>query len=151
MTKLPRRRGGTLRLGIACGAVLAAALLLPTHAGAGGGADGRKVIGEASAPGFRVKVTARRAGDSNAATVRIAAFGRAGDRLGRALVVGERRGWFWRVVTRPYGVRKLSLAFAGDSRIPARIGLRLLISPSIGPSGTFRFVVENRRLVAVDV
>ena len=113
-----------------------------------------RAVTEASANGVRVKVTAVRAGQSNAATVRIAAFQRipqGQDRLGRALVVGERRGWFWRVVTRPYGVRTLSLAFAGGSKIPVRIGLRLLISPSVGPSGTFRFVVENRRLVAVDV
>lgn len=54
-------------------------------------------------------------------------------------------------MTRPYGVRKLSLGFVGGSRFPERIGLRLLVSPSLGPSGTFRFVVRNGRLVAVDV
>lgn len=61
MTRLNRRQG----LALAGGAVLAAALLLATSAGAGGGADGRKVIGEASANGFRVKVTARRAGPAS--------------------------------------------------------------------------------------
>lgn len=46
--------------------------------------------------------------------------------------------------------RSLTLSRPGG-RFPTRIALRLLISPSIGPSGTFRFVVDRGRLVAVDV
>jgi hypothetical protein len=87
------------------------------------------------------------------ATVRIAAFRRSGgswDRLGRVLRVGQRSGWFWNVVTRPYGVRTLTLARPGG-RYPSRIALRLLLSPSLGPSATFRFVVDRGRLVPVDV
>ena len=112
----------------------------------------KRVIGTAVSNGFRVKVTAvRTTGDM--ATVKVAAFERvrgAWDRLGRPRVVGQRSGWFWNVVTRPFGVRSLTLSRPGG-RFPARIALKLLVSPSIGPSGTFRFVVDRGRLVAVDV
>jgi hypothetical protein len=153
MTTWTRRTRAALGAWIAAGALLATAFVLATSAQAGSGADGRRVIAEASSNGFSAKVTARRAGRTRA-TVRIAAFEGRGDqrdRLGRPLVVGARRAWLWRVVTRPYGVRQLFLAFPGGSPHPVRIGIRLLISPSIGPSATFRFVVENNRLVAVDV
>jgi hypothetical protein len=70
----------------------------------------KRVIGTAVSNGFRVQVTAIRvpqAGSApDTATVRIAAFRRSGgswDRLGRALGVGQRSGWFWNVVTRPMG------------------------------------------------
>jgi hypothetical protein len=115
------------------------------------------VIGAAVSNGFRVQVTAirvpRRGAAPDSATVRIAAFKRSGrswDRLGRVLTVGSRSGWFWNVVTRPYGVRSLTLARPGG-RYPSRIALRLLVSSSLGPSATFRFVVRRGRLVQVDV
>jgi hypothetical protein len=117
----------------------------------------QRVIGTAASNGFRVQLTAIRvpqAGSApDTATVRIAAFRRSGgswDRLGRALRVGQRSGWFWNVVTRPYGVRTLTLARPGG-RYPSRIAFRLLLSPALGPSATFRFVVDRGRLVPVDV
>jgi hypothetical protein len=142
-------------------ALAAAALVLAllTAGGAQAGAAGteKRVVGAAVSNGFRVQVTAIRGPRAGAApdlaTVSVAAFRRSGgswDRLGRPLRVGQASGWFWNVVTRPYGVRSLTLARPGG-RYPSRIALRLLISPSIGPSATFRFVVHRGRLVAVDV
>ena len=158
MTARIRRARRAAGLGLATGAALAAALLAVTGAGAGTAGGERKVIGQASSNGFRAKVTALKVdqpnGEPPTATVRLAAFERSGGewkRLGRALRVGEKASWFWRVVTRRYGVRKLVLARVGGSAYPDRIGLRLLISPSIGPSGTFWFTVRDGRLVAVDV
>jgi hypothetical protein len=144
-------------LAAAAGAALALAFLGLGSAEAGAAASQQRVIGEAVSNGFRVQVTALRVPTPGAApdtaTVSIAAFKRSGGswaRLGRVLTVGQRAGWFWNVVTRPYGVRALTLARPGG-RYPSRIGLRLLVSPSIGPSATFRFVVDRGRLVAVDV
>jgi hypothetical protein len=155
-TRFTRRRVWLLApLALAAGA-LALALL---EAGADAGAAGTKkrVIGAAVSNGFRVQVTAIRVPQPgaapDAATVRIAAFKRSGgswDRLGRVLTVGLPSRWFWNVVTRPYGVRSLTLARPGG-RYPSRIALRLLISSSLGPSATFRFVVNRGRLVQVDV
>jgi hypothetical protein len=120
-------------------------------------ASQQRVIASASSNGFRVTVTAIRqdapGNNPDTATVRIAAFKRSGgewNRLGNGLTIGSPSSWFWNVVTRPYGVRQLTLALPGG-RFPERIGLRLLISPAIGPSGTFRFVVDQGELVAVDV
>jgi hypothetical protein len=117
----------------------------------------QKVIATASSNGFRVTVRAIResteGNEPETATVKIAAFQRSGGewhRLGRALTVGTPWSWFWNVVTRPYGVRRLTLALPGG-RYPQRISLRLLIAPSIGPSATYRFVVDQGQLVAVDV
>lgn len=158
MTASSRRARRFALLGLAAAAALAAALLGVTAAGAGTAGGERKTIGAASSNGFRVKVTAHkvdRPGDEPAAaTVKVAAFERSGGewrRLGRAVRVGEKGGWFWHVVTRPYGVRKLVLKRVSGAAFPDRIGLRLLISPSIGASGTFRFTVDDGRLVAVDV
>jgi hypothetical protein len=117
----------------------------------------QKVIANASSNGFRVTVRAIRespqGNEPAAATVRIAAFRRSGgewNRLGHALTVGAPSGWFWNVVARPYGVRKLTLALPGGTYL-ARISVRLLISPAIGPSATYRFVVDQGKLLAVDV
>ncbi len=54
-------------------------------------------------------------------------------------IAGRRR----RVVTRPCGVSKLVLARVSGSEFPDRIGLRLLLSPAIGPT---RRVPDQRRL-----
>ena len=158
MTARIRRARRAAGLGLATGAALTAALLAVTSAGAGTAGGKREVIAQASSNGLRAKVTAlkvdRPNGEPPTATVRLAAFERSGGewkRLGRALAVGEKASWFWRVVTRPYGVRKLVLARVGGSAYPDRIGLRLLVSPSIGPSGTFWFTVQDGKLVAVDV
>jgi hypothetical protein len=151
-TQLVRRRTWLLVPLAAAAAALALAPLGQGGAEAGAVRAQKRVIGTATSNGFRVKVTAVRTTQDNA-TVKIAAFERSGgawDRLGRPLVVGQRSGWFWNVVTRPFGVRSLAL-FRPGGRFPTRIALRLLISPSIGPSGTFRFVVDRGRLVAVDV
>jgi hypothetical protein len=154
-TRLPRIR---LRLLFPL-AVAATAAVAVVFMGEGSAetASQQRVIATASSNGFRVTVRAiREAGPGNepdTATVRIAAFKRSGGEwspLGRALTVGTPSSWFWNVVTRPYGVRRLTLALPGGT-FPERISLRLLISPAIGPSATYRFVVDQGRLIAVDV
>ena len=142
---------------LAAAAALALAFLTAGGAKAGAAATEKRAIGVAVSNGFRVQVTAIRVPRAGAApdlaTVRVAAFRRSGgswDRLGQPVRVGQQAGWFWNVVTRPFGVRSLTLARPGG-RYPSRVALRLLVSPSIGPSGTFRFVVDRGRLVAVDV
>jgi hypothetical protein len=156
-----RLTGRRVRLLVPLALAAGIALVLAFQGRASGemGAAGtqQRVIGTAVSNGFRVQLTAirvPRAGSApDTATVRIAAFRRSGgswDRLGRALRVGQRSGWFWNVVTRPYGVRTLTLARPGG-RYPSRIALRQLLSPSLGPSATFRFVVDRGRLVPVDV
>jgi hypothetical protein len=138
-------------------AVVVSALVVLAHASAAPAEKQRRPIGTAVSNGFRVKVTAIRVPQEGSApdtaTVRIAAFKRSGDswdRLGESRIVGQPEGWFWNVVTRPYGLRLLALKRPGGT-FPSRIALRLLVSPSIGPSGTFRFVIDHGRLVAVDV
>jgi hypothetical protein len=144
-------------LAIATSAALAAVLMSQGTAGAGGTNTQQKIIAAAGSNGFRVTVTAiRNSAQGNEpvpATVKIAAFERSGgtwNRLGSALTVGTPSGWFWNVVTRPFGVRQLTLALPGGT-YAERVALRLLISPSIGPSATYRFVVDQGRLVQVDV
>jgi hypothetical protein len=157
-TRLTGRRVRLLvPLALAAGIALVLALQGRASGETGAAGTQQQVIGTAVSNGFRVQLTAirvPRAGSApDTATVRIAAFRRSGgswDRLGRALRVGQRSGWFWNVVTRPYGVRTLTLARPGG-RYPSRIALRLLLSPSLGPSATFRFVVDRGRLVPVDV
>jgi hypothetical protein len=152
--ELPR-----IRLRLLFPLAIAAAALAVVFMGEGSAqtASQQDVIASASSNGFRVTVRAIRepaqGNEPDAATVKIAAFQRSGGewhRLGQALTVGTPSGWFWNVVTRPYGVRRLTLALPGGD-FPQRISLRLLISPAIGPSATFRFVVDQGQLVAVDV
>jgi hypothetical protein len=144
-------------LALAAGIALVVAFQGQASAETGPAGTQQRVIGTTVSNGFRVQLTAIRvpqAGSApDTATVRIAAFRRSGgswDRLGRVLTVGQRSGWFWNVITRPCGVRTLTLTRPGG-RYPSRIALRLLLSPSLGPSATFRFVVDRGRLVQVDV
>jgi hypothetical protein len=144
-------------LALSASAPLAVGFVAQGSAEAGPTTKQHRAIATASSNGFRITVTAIRepapGAEPDAATVRIAAFERsdnAWNRLGRPLMVGSRAGWFWNVVARPYGVRQLTLARPGG-RYPTRIALRLLISPSIGPSATYRFVIDDGRLVQVDV
>ena len=117
----------------------------------------QRVIATAASTGFRVRVTAtreRQPGRLDAATIRIAAFERSGGewhRLGRPRVIGGASAWLWRVVSRPFGVRTITLTRPGGTGFPAVIAVRFLVSPSAGPSATFRFVVDGGRLLPVDV
>ncbi len=113
--------GFLLPFALAAGVALALAFLFLGSAEAGAAGNQKRVIGTAVSNGFRVQVTAIRS-TQDTATVKIAAFERSGgewDRLGRALRVGQRSGWFWNVVTRPYGVRSLTLSQPGG-RYPTR-------------------------------
>jgi hypothetical protein len=157
MTAWLTRRRLQLASSLAIVAVVVSALAILGHANAAPAKSEKRPIGTAVSNGFRVKVTAIRVPQEGSApdtaTVRIAAFKRSGaswERLGESLIVGQRSGWFWNVVTRPYGVRLLALHRPGGE-FPSRVALRLLVSPSIGPSGTFRFAIDGGRLVPVDV
>jgi hypothetical protein len=141
----------------AAGVALAAATAGPGRAEAEAAAKQQRVIATAASTGFRVRVTAtreRQPDRPDAATIRIAAFERSGGdwhRLGRPRVIGGPSAWLWRVVSRPFGVRNITLARPGGTSFPAVISIRFLVSPSAGPSATFRFVVDRGRLVPVDV
>ena len=157
MTAWLTRRRLPLAGSLAFVAVVVSALAMLGHASAAPGETQKRPIGAAVSNGFRVKVTAIRVPQDGSApdtaTVRIAAFRRSGgswERLGDSLIVGQPAGWFWNVVTRPYGVRLLALHRPGGE-FPSRVALRLLVSPAIGPSGTFRFAIDAGRLVPVDV
>jgi hypothetical protein len=116
----------------------------------------REVLAVVKSNGFAVRLTATRErlkGEPDTATVRIAAFERSRgswDRMGKPILVGRRSGWFWHVVTGRYGVCVLRLAQPGGE-CPERVALRMLISPSIGPSATFRFATCEGEFRAVDV
>jgi hypothetical protein len=145
-----------IALPLVAGALLAGVLAAGEGAGAQAAAQ-KRTIASTTSNGFRVLLTAVREPRAGArpdtATVRIAAFRSSGgdwQRLGRPLTVGLRSGWFWNVVSRPYGVRELSVTHPGG-RFPRRIAVRLLVSPSAGPSATYRFVIDRGRLVQVDV
>jgi hypothetical protein len=97
----------------------------------------------------RIVISATKGSGGNGAppaTVQIAAF-RLGDGsahlLGR-LTVGESGGFFWKVLTGPRSIRDLSFTGGGSQRL----SFRLLITPSIGWSGVFRFRLDSDRLVA---
>lgn len=157
---LTAERPGTIALALLGAGVLLVGIKLVDGARAElgdgrGKANERKTIATATSNGLRVKLIAERdpSEDPPLATARISAFERSGgewDRLGRPQVVGSNGAWFWRVVTRRHGVRQLDLRIPGG-RFPLRVGVRLLQSASLGPSARFLFVVDNGRLMAVDV
>ena len=114
-----------------------------------------KVIADTRSNDFRVRLKAirQRVDGPDTATVKIAAYERSGGswrQMGRAWPVGQPGGWFWHVVTDRYGVRKLKLSRPGGE-CPDRVALRLLMSPSSGPSATFRFATCDDRFRPVDV
>jgi hypothetical protein len=153
---VPRWARLVVPIAIAAGVALAAATAGPGRADAEAAAKQQRVIATAAYTGFRGRVTATRERQPNrpdAATIRIAAFERSGgdwNRLGRPRVIGGPSAWLWRVVSRPFGVRRITLVRPGTS-FPAVISVRFLVSPSAGPSAAFRFVVDGGRLVPVDV
>ena len=139
--------------GSLAGAVFAT-VALGTSAQASTGATqtrGIATIAQLTSGGLRATMTAYQTsgGQVPTATVWVAAYHRADGtwvRYGRPLVVGRRSGWFWNVVTGRCGVEQFS-AVTGGPR-PLRLTVRLLASPSVGPSAPFRFAVAGGRLVA---
>jgi hypothetical protein len=98
---------------------------------------------------LRVTLTAIRGpndGGAPAATVRIAAYQQSAGEwklIGRH-TVGQRNAWFWNVVTGPGAI----CGFSTSNVPPERMRVRLLVSPSIGCSATYKFRVANGALVA---
>lgn len=141
---------------LAGAAWLATALLAQDSAAAGEARKDRRVIAQSRSNDFAVKLVATRdrlAGEPDTATVEIRAFRRDDgrwDRLGEPHRVGLRSGWFWHVVTRPYGVHLLRVARPGGE-CADRVAVRLLVSPSIGPSAKYRFATCDGRFHPVDV
>ena len=117
MSTLFMRRPVRLLAALALAAVLLLALL--GRAGAAGAQQ--RVVRPGGLERFSVEVTAIRVPQPGSAPDtatlqdrRLHAFRRAPwDRLGRTLTVGQRSGWFWNVVARPYGLRSLTLARPG--------------------------------------
>jgi hypothetical protein len=139
--------------GSLAGAVLAAVTLgMSAQASTGATQVGRsQTIAQLTSDGLRATLTAWQAsgGTAPAATVRVAAYHRLDGKwveYGRPLLVGKRAGWFWDVVTGRFGVEQFSVSTGGLH--PLRLTVRLLVSPSIGPSAPFRFAVAGGRLVA---
>jgi len=139
--------------GSVVGAVLAT-VALGTSAQASTGATQvarSETIAQLTSDGLRATMTAHETsgGQAPTATVQVTAYHRSDGtwvRSGRPLVVGRRNGWFWKVVTGRFGVEQFS-AVTGGLR-PLRLTVRLLASPTIGPSAPFRFAVAGGRLVA---
>jgi hypothetical protein len=139
--------------GLLAGAVLATVTLsMSAQASTGATQGGRSdTIAQLTSDGLRTTLTAYRTSGGKApkATVRVAAYRRSDGkwvRYGRPLLVGKRAGWFWNVVTGRFGVGQLSASTGGLH--PLRLTVRLLVSPSIGPSAPFRFAVAGGRMVA---
>ena len=109
-------------------------------------------ISKLKSNGWRVELVAER-GNGGRATVRVAAFRRVSgdwDRVGRALRVGRRGEWLWKVVTRRFGVHMLGARIPGGL-FPLQVRVRILRSPSVGSSAPFFFAVHNGRLDSIDV
>jgi hypothetical protein len=153
MRSVGRRLRVIALTGSVAGAVLAT-VALGTSAQASTGATqtrGIATIAQLTSGGLRATMTAYQTsgGQVPTATVWVAAYHRSDGtwvRYGRPLVVGRRSGWFWKVVTDRCGVEQFS-AVTGGPR-PLRLTVRLLVSPTIGPSAPFRFAVADGRLVA---
>jgi hypothetical protein len=148
-----RSAGWRLAVIALTGAVLATvALGTSAQAGTGAARAGRsETIAQLTTDGLRATLTAHETsgGKAPTATVQVAAFHRSDGtwvRFGRPVVVGTRGGWFWKVVTRGFGVEQFSAVTGGLH--PLRLTVRLLVSPAIGPSAPFRFAVAGGRLVA---
>jgi hypothetical protein len=104
-----------------------------------------KVIASTRLSDTRAVLTATRTREATA-TVRLTVYRRSGGgwKSTGTRRVGERRGWFWHVVTGPAAVCELALA-----NTPQRtVAVRLAISASIGCApATRHFHVEDGRLV----
>jgi hypothetical protein len=104
----------------------------------------RAVIGTAQLAATRVQLTAIRTGKYTA-TVRLKAstLTKQGWKSAGSLRVGKRAGWFWFVVSRPFGVCALSV---GEHK-GRPITVRLSISPSIGCAKARHFDIRRGELV----
>jgi hypothetical protein len=81
-----------------------------------------------------------------AATVKIAAYQQSAGQwklIGRH-TVGQRNAWFWNVLTGPGAICR----FSTSNLPPDRMRVRLLVSPSIGCSATYKFHIANGALAA---
>jgi hypothetical protein len=128
-------------------AAVLALLVCATQASASTQAT-KKTIASIATTDARIVITAIKGAGGNGAppaTVEIAAFRLAGgsSRLIGRLTVGERGGFFWKVLTGPRSIRDLSFAAGGRERV----SFRFLITPSIGWSDTYRFRFAGDRLV----
>lgn len=148
-----RRLAVVALAGSLAGAVLAAvALGMSAQASTGAPRVGQsQTIAQLTSEGLRARLTAYQTsgGKAPTATVRVAAYHRSDGkwvRYGQPLLVGKQAGWFWYVVTARFGVEHFSASIGGLHLL--RLTVRLLVSPSIGPSAPFRFTVTGGRLVA---
>jgi hypothetical protein len=98
---------------------------------------------------LRVTLTAIRGpndGGAPAATVKITAYQQSAGEwklIGRH-TVGQRNAWFWNVLTGPGAICR----FSTSNVPPDPMRVRLLVSPSIGCSATYKFHLANGALAA---
>jgi len=134
-----------LSVGGAFAGVAAAKTSAPEGAASAGTAPTTVRVAHAQLRDTRAVLRAERAGGLTA-TVRLTVFARTGDgwrSLGTELV-GAPRGWFFEVLRGRAAVCRFALANSPDRRI----GVRLLVTPSIGCDGATRhFHVEGGDLV----
>lgn len=150
MRSFIRRRHVLGSVTLAALAVALVTLLGPASADPGADSPDRKVIAHAVVNAFCAKVTATREGRGRA-TVELAAF-EGSEPQGPPVIVGRKGGWFWKILRERNSVLRFRIARPIDrhAQIGAeRIALRLLVTPSVGPSETYRFAVEDGSLVAV--
>ncbi|MER6629421.1 hypothetical protein ABT301_14450 [Streptomyces sp. NPDC000987] len=91
---------------------------------------------------YKVTLTALRStSDKYAATVRLRVFVRDGGAWKESdhITVGKAGGWFWFPLTGRHAVRE----FATASTEPAPVDVSLLITPSIGYSDTFHYLISH--------
>ncbi|WP_324787872.1 hypothetical protein [Streptomyces sp. H51] len=137
-------------------ALSAAALVLTTlattgsvaTAGAGASAPTRRapqsrdVATSVLGTDYKVTLTALRStSDKYAATVRLRVFVRDGGAWKESdhITVGKADGWFWFPLTGRHAVRE----FATASTEPAPVDVSLLVTPSIGYSDTFHYLISH--------
>ncbi|MEV0979373.1 hypothetical protein [Streptomyces sp. NPDC049915] len=96
---------------------------------------------------YKVTLTALRSDtDPYAASVRLQVFVHKGGAWKESdrVQVGRANGWFWYPLTGSHAVGTFSTA----STEPAPVQVRLLITPSIGYSGTYSYVIRHGDVTA---
>ena len=91
---------------------------------------------------YKVTLTALRStSDKYAASVRLQVFVRKGAawKESDGIRVGKANAWFWFPLTGSHAVGEFSTA----STEPAPVDVRLLITPSIGYSGTYHYLIRH--------
>lgn len=102
----------------------------------------KEIASSVLGPDYKITLTALRSSDDPyAASVRLQVFVPKGGAWKESdrVQVGKTNGWFWYPLTGSHAVG----AFSTASTEPAPVTVRLLITPSIGYSGTYAYVIRH--------